>query len=762
MTGLNKLSRDGMLRSSWQVLAVYIGASWAVLQVVDVLKDNMGLPDWVFPFALVLLLIGLPIMLTTAMLQGRPGKQVAEPTDTSPAMPSASTGGDLSPHRFFTWRNALLGGAAAFVLMAAVTTGFMFMRNRGIGPVGSLVAKGVLAERSRIVLAEFDAQDPVLARTVTESFRADLTQSTIVHLVEPDSIADALSRMGRAPDTELTEATARELALRDGFPAVVGGEVAPLGEGYVLTARLVSSADGAVLASARASARDQNGLLDAIDEASSKLREQIGESYTSLRETLSLAHVTTGSLAALKKYTQAQDARHKEGNLDAAVSMLEEAIAIDTAFALAHRDLATILGNQRRNWDRQIQALESAHRHRDRLTERERYLVEASYSQDVLDDVAGTIQAYEGMLRLDPGDAQALNNIGFNHWQQGDFERAGEYYRRAREADPSESIYAANVGAAWANVGEIVKADSAYAALDDMARSPQFEGWRALLEYERGNEEGARAKLDALAEEYATQTGVVAFAKASTGRLELLHGRLVAADVLFGEWAALNAQRGDPGAELREGLQKAWALIVTVRDTAGALAELERTLTETPPERVPVLDRPWIWAATIAARSGEIELARDLVARRDEEVSPRYLEIQRRYEHELNAWLALAEGDADGALSELRLQPSDGCTRCLPADFAHLFEVTGPADSAIARYEQYLATPGNFNLWQDAATRAPAHESLGRLYDARGDLENAALHYAQFVDLWEDADPVLQPRVEAARARMQAIVRERG
>jgi tetratricopeptide (TPR) repeat protein len=755
-----------MLRSSWQVLAVYIGASWAVLQVVDVLKDNMGLPDWVFPFALVLLLIGLPIMLVTAMLQGRPSAQPGEATESSPAeSPAAAparTEGDLSPHRFFTWRNALLGGAAAFVLLAGVTSGFMLMRNRGIGPVGSLVAKGVLEERSRIVLAEFDAEDPVLARTVTESFRADLTQSTIVHLVEPDSIADALSRMGRAPDTELTEDIARELAVRDGFPAIVGGEVAPLGEGYVLTARLVSSADGAVLASARASARDQNGLLDAIDEASSKLREQIGESYTSLRETSSLAHVTTGSLAALKKYTQAQDARHKEGNLDAAIGLLEEAVLLDSTFALAHRDLATILANQRRNWDRQIQALESAHRHRDRLTERERYLVEASYSQEVLDDLSSTIQAYEAMLRLDPGDAQALNNIGFNYWQQGDFERAGEYYRRAREADLSESIYAANVGAAWANVGEIVKADSAYAALDDMARSPQYEGWRALLEYERGNEEGARAKLDALAEEYATQTRVVAFAKASTGRLELVHGRLRAADVLFGEGAALNAQRGDPGAELREGLQKAWALIVAVQDTAGALAELERALTETPPERLPVLDRPWIWAATIAARSGEIELARDLVSRRDAEVSPRYLEIQRRYEHALNAWLALAEGDADGALSELRLQPSDGCTRCLPADFAHLFEVRGPADSAIARYEQYLATPGNFNLWLDAATRAPAHESLGRLYDERGDMENAALHYAQFVDLWEDADPVLQPRVEAARARMQAIVRERG
>ena len=64
----------------------------------------------------------------------------------------------------------------------------MYMRSAGIGPVGSLVAKGVLEERSRVVLAEFEAADSVLARTVTESFRVDLAQSPVVQLVEPDSI----------------------------------------------------------------------------------------------------------------------------------------------------------------------------------------------------------------------------------------------------------------------------------------------------------------------------------------------------------------------------------------------------------------------------------------------------------------------------------------------------------------------------------------------------------------------------------------------
>jgi hypothetical protein len=46
--------------------------------------------------------------------------------------------------------------------------------------------------------------------------------------------------------------------------------------------------------------------------------------------------------------------------------------------------------------------------------------------------------------------------------------------------------------------------------------------------------------------------------------------------------------------------------------------------------------------------------------------------------------------------------------------------------------------------------------------DERGDLEKAARYYAKFVELWENADPELQPRVEAARDRLQEITRERG
>lgn len=216
---MKKIVHELHRRTLWQVLGIYLAGSWLVLQIVDILSDNMGLPDWVFPFALVLLLLGLPVVLATAFVQeGMPGKGAAPrpPRGEAPgpgefatsARPSSArreterkarapdTAPAQSSRRLFTWRNALTGGGLAFLLLAVVTGGFMFLRSQGIGPAGTLVAKGVIDERSPILIADFLSDDePGLARMVTEAFKVDFSQTRIVRPVEASRVAHALQRM---------------------------------------------------------------------------------------------------------------------------------------------------------------------------------------------------------------------------------------------------------------------------------------------------------------------------------------------------------------------------------------------------------------------------------------------------------------------------------------------------------------------------------------------------------------------------------------
>lgn len=271
-------------RSLWQILALYAAASWVVLQIVDVVKQNLGLPDWVFPFALLLLLVGLPIIVATALVQGR---QVPETVETTAAKTSGTAEGPVphsesaAHHKLLTWKNALLGGGLAFVLLAVVTSGFMFMRDRGIGPVGSLVASGLLEEKAAIVVADFAGDDPSMARAATQAFRVDLSQSELVKLVEPATLDDALARMELPEDQALTAEVARDLAVREGYPAVIEGELTSVGDGYVITARLADARSEETLASLREAAADANEI---IPRNRSSVREDAREDRRLLHE----------------------------------------------------------------------------------------------------------------------------------------------------------------------------------------------------------------------------------------------------------------------------------------------------------------------------------------------------------------------------------------------------------------------------------------------------------------------------------------------
>ena len=48
-------------------------------------------------------------------------------------------------------------------------------------------------------------------------------------------------------------------------------------------------------------------------------------------------------------------------------------------------------------------------------------------------------------------------------------------------------------------------------------------------------------------------------------------------------------------------------------------------------------------------------------------------------------------------------------------------------------------------------------ERLGQLYETVGNNEKAAENYRAFIDLWKNADPELQPRVTAARAKLRRM-----
>src|SRR5256886_8535307 len=96
---------------------------------------------------------------------------------------------------------------------------------------------------------------------------------------------------------------------------------------------------------------------------------------------------------------------------ETAISLLREATALDTGFAMAYRKLGVVLANSGAAREQVLAATRNAFEHRDRLPEVERYLAIAYFYFAVDHDPARQMSAYRSVLERDPENTTALNNL---------------------------------------------------------------------------------------------------------------------------------------------------------------------------------------------------------------------------------------------------------------------------------------------------------------------------------------------------------------
>src|SRR5690606_18218756 len=121
--------------------------------------------------------------------------------------------------------------------------------------------------------------------------------------------------------------------------------------------------------------------------------------------------VTTPSLPALRKYVEGMRLADEEGEMERGMTLLREAVELDTAFAMAWRKLAVLLNNEQRDRQGMLDAISTAYRHRGRLTEMERLLTEGFYfTRGPEPDRAKALSAYQAAAELDSLSTSALNN----------------------------------------------------------------------------------------------------------------------------------------------------------------------------------------------------------------------------------------------------------------------------------------------------------------------------------------------------------------
>ncbi len=303
-----------------------------------------------------------------------------------------------------------------------------------------------LTDKDTIVLADFanSTGDAVFDDTLKTALNVSLRQSPFLNMLSDSAVAKTLQEMTRPESTKLTSEITREVCQRTQSKAYIAGSIATLGSEYVLGLKAVNCQSGDTLAQEQVTAASKEKVLDALGEAASKLRGELGESLATVQKfDVPLSEATTSSLEALKAYSLGEKA-HSEKGTAAALPYHQRAIELDPNFAMGFSGVGIdyyVLGET----GRASEYFTKAFQLREHASERERLFITAEYYSNVTGDVYKAAQTFQEGIQAYPRDWRAHLDLGNQYSSLGEWEKTREAYAESLRLAPDSAGPTANL-----------------------------------------------------------------------------------------------------------------------------------------------------------------------------------------------------------------------------------------------------------------------------------------------------------------------------
>ena len=632
---------------------------------------------------------------------------------------------------------AVVTGAAVLVI-GLVAGSWLFFSHKAHG----------LTENDSLVLADFTntTGDSVFDGTLRQGLAVQLEQSPFLSLVSDERIQRTLRLMGQPADARLTPKIAREVCQRAESTAVLQGSIANLGSSYVLGLNALNCSTGNTLAQEQTTAEGKERVLQALDKAATKLRNKLGESLRTVEKfDTPVAQATTPSLEALQAYSLARAIVVVKADYAAAVPLFQQAIRLDPNFAMAYASLGMSYNNLGET-DRGAENARKAYELRDRVSEREKFYIEARYYDTSTGDLQKARQAYEFLAQTYPRDDVAPTNLGSVYRNLGLYEKALAEFREANRLN-SDGLSYANLVNSYLRLNRLDEARS----VANEARVKKLDSARLHLRlYQLAflqNDAGGMTQQVVWAADKPGVEDVLFRFEADTAAYSGLLGKARE----FSRKAVASAQRAEEK-EMAAGCEAYAAMREGVFGNAAEARIRAAAALGFSTGR----DVQFAAALAFAMASDEARaqaLANDLAKRFPEDTVVLF-----NYVPTIRAQILLDRGNPSNAAEALQAaapyelgQPGSGASQ--PALYpvyvrGEAYLAAHHGTEAAAEFQKILDHRG---IVLNEPIGALARLQIARAYAMQGDTAKAKAAYQDFLTLWKDADPDI-PILVAARS----------
>jgi tetratricopeptide (TPR) repeat protein len=482
----------------------------------------------------------------------------------------------------------------------------------------------------------------------------------------------------------------------------------------------------------------------------------------SVRATPPLPQVTSSSLRALQLYAEAANSEPVKAR-----ALLEQAVAIDSEFAMAYQKIWSLGYFQ--PWG--LAAARKAVRYRDRLTERERLALDAQYYNAAYlfgQNRTLAVAALEKLAAMGDQEGMILLPEILNSMRQ---------FARAESLDRINVAKLPHLPVVWQNwthrLIELNRMDEATVVVDSgLKKFPQHWGlqwWKLRMLYYRGQLDDFEHALDSVSR--IPDLTRRRDAMDMRVKMALMRGRLHEHDLLSAQARPVNnaADFNRAVESLDRAKRDMDRLFREGKDLSLAVRRVDELQQLDLPRDNPNSPYP--------PNQQALNIVTTFTSVNRPDIARRYLE---RYLGSLSdsmrtradgshfirwAWhyIKLQENKPREAIQERLLADRGGdgspinCPMCLYRDLGRAYDKLGDADSTILLFEKFVNEPSYWSLQTHPGDVHNYLRRLGELYEQKGNRQKAVEYYSRFVELWKNADPDLQPQVADIRARITRL-----
>jgi serine/threonine protein kinase/predicted negative regulator of RcsB-dependent stress response len=631
---------------------------------------------------------------------------------------------------------------------------------------------------------------------------ADLTQSKHIRVLSEDKLFNILNQLNQLEAETYSSEVLEKVAAQGRVNHVLQGAYAKVGDEFKINVLLQEASTGELIGSESVAAKGESSIFSVVDELTIKIKSNFKLSAEEIASDIDkqIGKITTSSPEAYKYYSEGMKFYNK-GDYRKSIQFMERALAIDSEFAMTYRSMAW--SYQSLNYPAMRKKyLQKALELSGRLSERERYLIQGDFYGQLGgagDDKAKAIEAYNRLLQIHPKDSLGNLNLGQLYMDLEQWDKAIERFEVLRQNKDSAIQPYISLSTTYEAKGFY---DKSKEVLDyylnnfsdnaiihkGLAHNYLFQGQYDLALGEldealfldpgdftnfetRGHIYTLKGDLIKAEKEFqrslkTEEQAEHQWVRGSFGAFYLLEGKFGKSKDQFKQGLELVKKLGEEGSESGFYSRLAYAYLRS-GNSEEALEESKKVeRSDIDPQGCLFCHQKWavLYKGLAYIEMKSLDRAQITADELRELIQKGLNKKYMRLYYHLMGMIELEREDFIKAIeyfkksiSLLRHQSSYinfNDHALLINSLALAYYKDGDFKKAIEEYEKIISLTGGRLSWGDIY--AKSFYMLGKIYEQKGQKDEAIEHYEKFLDLWKNADPGIA-EVEDARKRLAGL-----